>query len=189
MILLVSISGLCCLTAFVHYLTKPVSAVRRFKTIHALKLSYVPLFHIQVVRFLSATTNEEKQLLEEIKVLKNELEDIPMRTEYPKYVRVERKIVAAQAKLTELRNEKLTKNLALQFAIPYGTQVVLSIVLLVVSIMCRYTPVIVFDGQQYDLVPFGALIRFPTGIDGAVSVPFWILVNSFAFKHLASYVV
>lgn len=141
------------------------------------------------MRYLSATTKEEKQLLQEIKELKKELEDIPMRSEYTKYVKTERKIVAVQTKLSTLRNEKITRNLALQYGIPYGTQVALSFVLLIVSFAYRYTPVIVFDGLQYDLVPFGALLRFPTGIDGAVSVPFWIFVNSFVSKHLASYVV
>lgn len=110
-----------------------------------------------------------------------------MRAEYTKYVKTERKIVAVQTKLNALRSEKQTKNLAYQYGIPYGTQFALSFVLLVLSIAYRYTPVIVFDGQ-YDLVPFGALIRFPTGIDGAVSVPFWIFVNSFVSKHVASYV-
>lgn len=143
---------------------------------------------IQVVSYLSAATKEEKQLLEEIKELKKELEDIPIRSEYTKYVKTERKIAGVQTKLNTLRSEKQTKNLALQYGIPYGTQIALSFVLVVLSIAYRYTPVIVFDGHQYDLVPFGALIRFPTGIDGAVSVPFWIFVNSFVSKHLASYV-
>lgn len=143
---------------------------------------------IQVVSLLTAMTKEEKRLLEDIKDLKKELEDIPMRSEYTKYVKCERKIVAKQTELNTLRSEKQTKNLALQYGIPYGTQIALSFVLFVLSIAYRYTPVIVFESQQYDLVPFGALIRFPTGIDGAVSVPFWIFVNSFVSKHLASYV-
>lgn len=143
---------------------------------------------IQIVSYLSAATKEEKQLLVDITELKKELEDIPIRSEYTKYVKTERKIVAVQTKLNTLRSEKQTKNLALQYGVPYGTQIALSFVLVVVSIAYRYTPVIVFDGHQYDLVPFGALIRFPTGIDGAVSVPFWIFVNSFVSKHLASYV-
>lgn len=188
MILLLSISGLCFITAFVHYLTKPVRAAYLFKIIYDSKLTMLHI-QIQIVRFLSAITKEEKQLLAEIKELKNELEEIPMRSEYTKYVKTERKILAVQTKLNALRREKQTKTLALQYGIPYGTQVALSFVLLIVSIAYRYTPVIVFDGQQYDLVPFGALLRFPTGIDGAVSVPFWIFVNSFLSKHLASYVV
>lgn len=142
---------------------------------------------IQIVSYLSAATKEEKQLLEEIKMLKEELDEIPMRSEYTKYVKTERKIVTVQTNLNTLRSEKQTKKLAFQYGIPYGTQVALSFILLVLSIAYRYTPVIVFDAQQYDLIPFGALIRFPTGIDGGVSVPFWIFVNSFVSKHLASY--
>lgn len=148
------------------------------------------MFHLplQIVSYLSAATWKEKLLLDQIKQLKDELEDIPMRSEYTKYVKTERKIAAVQTELSTMRSKKQTKNLALQYGIPYGTQFTLSFVLLVLSIVYRYTPVIMFDGQQFDLVPFGALLRFPTGIDGAVSVPFWIFVNSFVSKHLASYV-
>lgn len=111
-----------------------------------------------------------------------------MRQEYTAYVKQERKIVTAQTKLNELRGAKQTKNLVYQYGIPYGCQLALSFVLLIISIAYRYTPVVVFDGQQYDFVPFGSLIKFPTGIDGGVSVPFWIFVNSFMSRHVASYI-
>lgn len=137
---------------------------------------------------MTSASYEEKRLNDEIATLKKELETIPMRKEYPAYVKVERKIVTAQTKLNETRQANQTKKLIFQYGIPYGFQALLSIVLLVITITYRYTPIVVFDGSRYDLIPFGAIIRFPTGVDGAVSVPFWIFVNNYVSRHVASYV-
>lgn len=110
-----------------------------------------------------------------------------MRTEYTNYVKTERKMVAAQTKLNECRSKRQTRSLVIQYAVPYGLQFIMSFVLFVVSIVYRYTPVITLDHKQFDLVPFGPLVRFPTGVVGAVSVPFWIFVSSYVSKHLSSY--
>lgn len=138
--------------------------------------------------FLTSTTREEKFLINEIAKYKNELENIPMRQEYTNYVKTERKMVAAQTKLNEYRSKRQTKNLIIQYGVPYGLQFIMSFVLFVVSIIYRYTPVILLNTKQFDLVPFGALIRFPTGIEGAVSVPFWIFVSSYVSRHVSSYI-
>lgn len=110
-----------------------------------------------------------------------------MRQEYTAYVKVERKIAAAQMRLNQLNGDQ-TQKLAIQYGVPYGCQFVLTLLLIVLSIMYRYTPVLVFDENKYNLTPFGSLVRFPTGIDDAVSVPFWIFMNSYVSRHLASYV-
>lgn len=137
---------------------------------------------------MTSASSEEKRLVHEIAALKAELETIPMRQEYTAYVKVERKIVTTQAKLNETRQSSQTKKLMFQYGIPYGSQAILSLALVVITIAYRYTPIVVFEGSQYDLIPFGAIIRFPTGIDGAVSVPFWIFVNNYVSRHVASYV-
>lgn len=111
-----------------------------------------------------------------------------MRQEYTNYVKTERKIVTLQAKLNNLKGGKQTKNLVIQFGVPYGAQFLLTLTMIILSIVYRYSPVLVLDNKQFDLVPFGTLIRFPTGVNGAVSVPFWIFVSSFVAKHAASYV-
>lgn len=136
---------------------------------------------------MTAESAIEKQLSNEIATMKRELEDIPMRKEYTAYVKLERKILATQTKLNNLRSGNQTQKLILQYGIPYGCQFLLSFVLIVISIMYRYTPIIVFDGYNYNFTPFGCLMRFPTGVDGAVSVPFWIFMNSYVSRHVASY--
>lgn len=124
----------------------------------------------------------------ELAKLKKELDDIPMRQEYTTYVKIERKIVTAQAKLNETRTESQTKKLMFQYGVPYGFQILLSLILVLITFIYRYTPVVIFDGTQYDFIPFGAIIRFPTGLNGAVSVPFWIFINNYVSRHAASYI-
>lgn len=142
---------------------------------------------LQVIAFLVAPTWEERKLQDEINQLKAELANISMREEYTIYVKTERKILTVQTRLNTLKSGKQTKNLIVQYGVPYGSQFCLTLVLIGLSIFYRYTPVIVFD-DRFDFVPFGGLIKFPTGIEGAVSVPFWIFVNSFVSKHVASYI-
>lgn len=137
---------------------------------------------------LTAPSNQEKILVAELAKLKKELEDIPMRQEYTTYVKIERKIVTAQAKLNETRKESQTKKLMFQYGVPYGFQILLSLILVLITFTYRYTPVVIFDGTQYDFIPFGAIIRFPTGLNGAVSVPFWIFINNYVSRHAASYI-
>lgn len=137
---------------------------------------------------MTAPSNQEKLLVAELAKLKKELEDVPMRQEYTTYVKIERKIVTAQAKLNETRTESQTKKLMYQYGVPYGFQILLSLILVLITFTYRYTPVLIFDGTQYDFIPFGPIIRFPTGLNGAVSVPFWIFVNNYVSRHAASYV-
>lgn len=101
-------------------------------------------------------------------------------------MKIERKVLAAQTKLNNLRSAKQTKNLIFQYGVPYGCQFVLSIVLVIISLFYRYAPVIVFDTYRYNFVPFGGLIRFPTDVDGGVSVPFWIFINTYVSRHIAA---
>lgn len=137
---------------------------------------------------LTSQSHEEKVLIAEIEKLRAELESIPMRQEYTAYVKVERKIVTAQTKLNETRTANQSKKLMFQYGVPYGSQFLLSAILLLITILYRYTPVAIFDENQYDFIPFGAIIRFPTGLNGAVSVPFWIFVNNYVSRHIASYI-
>lgn len=111
-----------------------------------------------------------------------------MRQEYTAYVKVERKIQAAQIRRNQLNGENQTQKLAIQYGVPYGCQAVLTFALIVISIMYRYTPVLIFEQHKYNFTPFGGFIRFPTGVDDAISVPFWIFMNSYVSRHLASYV-
>lgn len=205
MFLLFSIMVISFLIAFIHIITKPVSIKTTLTPINRSRISCEIIcchlyqrifesinlkkkFRLQIVALFTSASAAEKQLIDEIATLKAELEEIPMRQKYTAYVKVERKIVAAQAKLNETRKSSQTTKLIAQYGIPYGLQLFLSAVLFLITILYRYTPIVVFNGTQYDFIPFGAILRFPTGINGAVSVPFWIFVNNYVSRHAASYV-
>uniref|UniRef100_A0A6B2EHF7 Putative tail-anchored protein insertion receptor wrb n=1 Tax=Phlebotomus kandelakii TaxID=1109342 RepID=A0A6B2EHF7_9DIPT len=162
MFLLIVITFICFILAFAHILTKPV------------------------VSFLNTDTREESQLKATIVGHRRELKGISMREDYPGYVRIERKIVAAEKRLNELAIINSTSKMVIKYGVPYGTQLFLSIVLVSISIYYRSTPVIVFD-EKFDFTPFGAIMRVPTGVPGAISVPFWIFVSSFMGRTLAGY--
>lgn len=104
-----------------------------------------------------------------------------MKDDYTAYIKLERKVQAAKTARQQLETGKLPRSSLIR----YGTQALLALILVVLSIVYRYVPVIVL-GDQFNFAPFGWLMRFPTGISGAVSAPFWIFVNSFVWKGVAS---
>lgn len=137
---------------------------------------------------MSRETAEQRQLRSEIAKMKKDLEDISMRDEYTAYVKLERKIMGAQTRFNQLNTGDLTQKLIIQYGVPYGLQFILTFILVVISFTYRYKPVLVFDEQKYNLTPFGSIVAFPTGANDAISVPFWIFMNSYVSRHIASYV-
>lgn len=109
-----------------------------------------------------------------------------MRDNYVNYIQLERQMNGKQANLDRAISESQSKRLILNYGVSYGSKVLLTLSLIIISITYRGEPVLVFD-HRFDFTPFNGLIRFPTGVNGAVSVPFWIFVNSFVSKNFASY--
>lgn len=104
-----------------------------------------------------------------------------MKDDYTAYIKLERKVQAAKTARQQQEVGKGPRTLLIR----YGTQALLALMLVGLSIVYRYVPVIVL-GDHFNFTPFGWLMRFPTGISGAVSAPFWIFVNSFVWKGVAS---
>lgn len=142
---------------------------------------------MKLVHFFTRETAELRQLRDEIVKMKAELESIPIREEYTAYVKLDRKIMAAQLRFNQSKGEDQTQKLIIQYGIPYGLQFILSFTLVVTSIVYRYTPVLSFENSKYNFTPFGSFIQFPTGLDDVVSVPFWIFLNSYVSRHISSY--
>ena len=109
-----------------------------------------------------------------------------MRENYSDYVRQERKIVALEVEIQQRSEKDVLKAFLVKYGINYGYKIILSSILLVIVFMYRKHAVIVFS-DQYDFAPFSGLISFPSGVQNSVSVPFWIFVNNFSFRHIASY--
>lgn len=141
----------------------------------------------QIISFLCGPTSEEKSLRNEISNLRQELKKLSMKDDYTAYVKLERKIVSTEVLLNEKIAAKGQTNMFIKYGLSYGSQAFLTLVLVIVSIYCRGEPVIVL-GDKFDLTPFGVIMKFPTGVQGAISVPFWIFVSSFVSRTIAGYV-
>lgn len=139
----------------------------------------------QLIAFLLRPCARHRQLSREIAAMRLELAALSPATEYTKCVKLERRILAAQSEQNNLGTSDATRQLIVRYAVPYGSQLLLSLVLVAISILYRYVPVVVF-GDRYNFAPFSWLMGFPTGVTGAVSVPFWIFVSSFVAKSVAS---
>lgn len=147
--------------------------------------SLPPLRPKQLIAYLLSPGGRQRQLEREIAALRAQLATLSMTDNYIEYVKLERRINAAEKQRTSGGAQQVTRTLLIRYGLSYGSQVLLSLVLVAISILYRYVPVIVL-GDQFNFAPFAWLMRFPTGVTGAVSVPFWIFVSSFAAKNVAS---
>ncbi|XP_059610527.1 guided entry of tail-anchored proteins factor 1 [Phlebotomus argentipes] len=163
MVLILIITSVSFILAFAHILTRPL------------------------VNCLNTDTKMEAELKATIVDHRRELRGISMRDEYPRYVRIERKIVVAEKKLNELAVLNSTSKMVIKYGVPYGTKAFLYILLIGISIYHRKTPVVVFD-DRFDFMPLGTIMSAPTGIPGAISAPFWSLVSSFVWRTVAGLV-
>ncbi|KAG4067944.1 hypothetical protein HA402_010630 [Bradysia odoriphaga] len=135
---------------------------------------------------ISFASAAERRLEKDLIDMKQQQSKLSPRDDYTAFVRLDRKINETQAYLLDRKTKLANKKLVLKYGLSYATYGVLTFVLIVISFLYRTTPVIVFD-SRFDFTPFGFIMRFPTGISGAVSIPFWIFVNSFVSKNIASY--
>lgn len=133
-------------------------------------------------------SREEKLLAQDVKELEKEMQKITMQSNYVEYVKIERKKVALERKIEDIKSSKSIRNLVIKFGLPYGCQGVLTLLLILTSFYHRSTPVIVFDSNLYDFTPFNFILKFPTGINGAISVPVWIIVSSFVSRTIAGFI-
>lgn len=158
------ITLLCFISSFIHQLTKPI------------------------VLYLTRVPAREKQIFVEIKLLRSQISRISSEKNLRDCVLIERKIVQLEQELMQSKGKRGTRNLIIKNAVPYGALFFISFLLVIISIYHRKTPVIVFE-SDFNFAPFGVIMRYPTSIDGAISVPFWVFVSTFVSRSIASYVI
>ena len=124
----------------------------------------------------------EKNLRMDVLSIKHELDNISMREDYTRYVKTERKL-----RTTEDRYEKVREaNNALKKVFSSVCEYGLSFALFIGVLLYRTSPVIVFD-EKFNMAPFDNIIGFPTGVNNAISVPFWTFINRYFFRTFAGY--
>ncbi|XP_055587865.1 guided entry of tail-anchored proteins factor 1 [Uranotaenia lowii] len=159
------------------------------------------LFAITIICFLLAFTAratnfivdlvirdspETRALRAESELTRRELSRISMRDDYINYVKVERKLVAIDAKLNESKSRDAMRRKIYEYGFQYGTYALASLGLVIISIGYRYQPVVVF-GDGFNFEPFGKALSFPTGVSNSVSPVCWIVVNNLVARAIAGY--
>ncbi|XP_050087644.1 uncharacterized protein LOC126572408 [Anopheles aquasalis] len=141
----------------------------------------------KITPLLFRDSSEVCALKAEIAKLRVDLAKISMREEYIKYVKCERTVVAMETKLNEAKERDNVSRVMYEYGIQYGSMAVLGLALLCISFYYRYTPIIVF-GNNFNFAPFGWFIKLPTDVPNSISVVFWIVVNNFVARTVASHV-
>ncbi|BFF97962.1 guided entry of tail-anchored proteins factor 1 [Drosophila madeirensis] len=143
--------------------------------------------YLKVSRFWKTSRAHTRQWQSEIDDAREELENVRNAEhagEYAKAIKIlraERKLADAEAKLKSARSMDAFKEMGIDTVAYYVSKVLLALILIVVSILNRSTPVIVID-LGISLAPFTGLLSFPTGVYNAVSVPVWAFSCNVTFR-------
>ncbi|XP_055371775.1 guided entry of tail-anchored proteins factor 1 [Condylostylus longicornis] len=135
--------------------------------------------------YLTKPSEKQQELKRQISILEKELDGINMSLNYTDWVKKQRQIFLLQRELPPPLSKQTLLNEAINFGLGYVFQILGSFILIIVSIYYRYVPVIVFD-DKFNFSPFGKMIAFPTGVNNAISVPFWIFVTNFTTRCVAN---
>lgn len=117
---------------------------------------------------------KEKMLISERNGLKSEQSNINMIDSFAKYSKIQRKIIAIDQDLNKYRNEK--NSIILHIGLTHGLKIALGLLLFVLSIYYRYSPVFELS-SNIDLTPFNHMISYPNE-NNQVSFHFWVLCCS-----------
>ncbi|RWS25728.1 tryptophan-rich protein-like protein [Leptotrombidium deliense] len=139
-----------------------------FVTIYGLFAAFVPTFTNIIVSLLSYDSERNINLRKQIKELRLELGNISMLNEFAKYTRIQRKV------------DKMSEELKSESKIALG--------LIMAYLMWNYrnTPLLVLSSNIF--YPFGAILSFPTGIEGAIGITPWLVVVTCIGRRLERHV-
>lgn len=130
-------------------------------------------------------SSEVRYLKQQRAKLKSELAKMSMEEHYTEYVKLERKIFKLDTEIQNLQEGDVFKTFLLKYGINYGFKFIVGFALFLVTILNRNHAVIVFS-EKFDFSPFSGIISYPSNIDNAVSLPFWLLVNNYVFRQIST---
>jgi CHD5-like protein len=108
-----------------------------------------------------------------------------MKENYTEYVKIERKINKIDMEILELDSSDVFKNFLIKYGVNYGVKFAIGISLFLVTVLNRKQAVIVFS-EKFDFAPFSQIISYPSNIENSISLPFWVFVNNYVFRQIAS---
>ncbi|KAL7022631.1 hypothetical protein ACKWTF_012320 [Chironomus riparius] len=152
-------------------------------------LSFLIAFTKSIVqpiqRILLKDSKHVSSLKQELVKLKKELKLISMKDDYIAYVRIERQITKLEIELGEnIEAQSMHKNL-INYGLNYGLKFILGFALFIIVVMNRSEPVIIFS-DRFNFAPFSSIMSLASKFDNSISTPFWIFINNYVFRQLAS---
>ena len=105
------------------------------------------------------------------------------------YVKMERKLNEIDAAIEqEKKTQSFTFTFLTTIGLNYVAKFIFGFTLFIVIIFNRHEAVIVFS-EKFNFAPFSKIVSYPSNVQNSISVPFWIFVNNYVFRQLASKIV
>lgn len=108
-----------------------------------------------------------------------------MKENYTEFVKLERKIIKLEKEIQESNEGDIVKNFLINYGVNYGVKFIIGSALFFVTVFNRKHAVIVFS-DKFNFDPFSSIISYPSNIENAISLPFWVFVNNYVFRQIAS---
>ncbi|KYB27573.1 Glycine--tRNA ligase-like Protein [Tribolium castaneum] len=93
--------------------------------------------------------------------------------EFAKYSKLQRRINVIDRELEQIKGDKPTNSFVVQLGFTYGVKLVFALLLILLSLYYRYTPVL-YLGDKISLTPFTNFICYPNDAN-YVSFYFWAM--------------
>lgn len=108
-----------------------------------------------------------------------------MKENYIEYVKIERKVIKIDKEILDLNESDVVKNFLTKYGVNYGVKFAIGVSLFLVTVLNRKHAVIVFS-EKFDFSPFSQIISYPSNIENSISLPFWVFINNYVFRQIAS---
>nr|CAI5817809.1 unnamed protein product [Callosobruchus analis] len=125
----------------------------------------------QMFKLLNRPTSKQRELFSKKRDLQLEQSSMSIADQFVKYSRIQRKINAIDEELTVTQDKR--NNWMLSLGLNYGARILFGIILIVLSVYYRHTPLFIVD-NNLDLSPFSYIISYPNG-NNSVTLHFWIM--------------
>lgn len=108
-----------------------------------------------------------------------------MKENYIEYVKIERKITKLEIEIRENNEAQSFQRNVINYGLNYGLKFLLGTALFFVVVMNRNEPVIIFS-KKFNFTPFSGIMSVASKFENCISTPFWVFVNNYVFRQLAS---
>ena len=142
--------------------------------IFAILPEYLPGISRKVVDLTVEEDEEEKKHRQELKELREELQNISMMDEFPKYARTERKLLKLKEEVAKLNKSKTEVFLKMKLGVNVAYHALQVFMMLGLMWTYRYEPLLQLPHEW--VWPMQFFISFPSRIPGAIGITCWLIV-------------